>query len=62
VRYLISILTQKNDQKEKINNNEDVTNEKSINKKNQILNEAKKVINNKDEKRGKEKKGQRTEL
>jgi len=31
----------RNDQEEKINNNEDITNEKSTNKKNQILNEKK---------------------
>jgi len=45
----------RDDQEEKINNNEEVTDEKSTNKENQILNEAKKVIKNKGENRVKKK-------
>jgi len=45
----------RDDKEGKINDNEDVTNEKSTNKDNQTLNETKKVIKNKDENKVKEK-------
>jgi len=43
----ISNINSRDDKEEKINNNEDVTNEKFTNKENQILNETKKEIKNK---------------